>query len=54
MFMLLAVPLALAGLAVLPVWAQVPREIAYLGAGGSVWLMDVESGEGMQLADAQE
>ena len=52
--MLLAVPLALAGLAVLPVWAQVPREIAYLGAGGSVWLMDVESGEGMQLADVQE
>jgi dipeptidyl aminopeptidase/acylaminoacyl peptidase len=36
-----------------PVLAQPLEQIAYLGEGGSVWLMDVESGETVQLAGAQ-
>jgi Tol biopolymer transport system component len=51
--MLVIVLLAMAVLVALPVRAQSSDQIAYLGAGGSVWLIDVESGEKVQLADAQ-
>jgi Tol biopolymer transport system component len=50
---LVMVLLAMAGIVVLPVCAQSPGQIAYLGAGGSVWLIDVGSGEKVQLAGAE-
>jgi dipeptidyl aminopeptidase/acylaminoacyl peptidase len=48
----LMVSLAMAGLVAFPVRAQSEGQIAYLGAGGSVWLSDVDSGETTQTADA--
>jgi Tol biopolymer transport system component len=49
----LTMSLAMAGLVAFPTRAQAEGQIAYLGAGGSVWLSDLGSGETMQLADAQ-
>jgi Tol biopolymer transport system component len=45
--------LAVTALAVLPVGAQSTGQIAYTGTGGSVWLIDLGSGETEQLAGAE-
>ena len=45
--------LAMAAIAVLPAAAQSAGQIAYLGTGGSVWLVDLSSGERVQLAGAE-
>jgi Tol biopolymer transport system component len=50
---LVIVLLVVAVLVALPVHAQSSDQLAYLGAGGSVWLIDVGSGEREQLAGAE-
>lgn len=51
--MIAIVLLVMAALVVFPVGAQSPGQIAYLGTGGSVWLIDMGSGERVQLAGAE-
>ncbi len=50
---LVIVLLAMAVLVTLPVHGQSPDQIAYLGTGGSVWLIDVGSGEKEQLTGGE-
>ncbi|HUW95073.1 MAG TPA: hypothetical protein VMW58_04755, partial [Anaerolineae bacterium] len=53
MITLVIVLLVMGALAVLAVGAQSAGQIAYLGTGGSVWLIDMGSGERVQLAGSE-